>query len=591
MGGLIPDEVVESVRQATDIVQVIGEYVRLEKKGKNFVGICPFHQERDPSFTVSPEKQIFYCFGCGTGGNVFKFLMLQENLTFPEAVYRLARQAGITVPRTERHREGTRAWLEEQAWEINAMVRDFYHHFLIHRPEAEEARSYLERRGVSRHTREIFQLGYAPPGWDTLLQFLASRNCSLHRAVDLGLLTRGERGKFYDRFRNRLIFPIYNAQGRVVGFGGRVLDDSQPKYLNSPESPIFNKGKLLFGLHLARAAIREKGYAIIMEGYMDVITAYQHGVRNVVASLGTSLTAEQGHLLSRYTRDVVIAYDADTAGVAASIRGLDLLQQIGFRVRVVTLPEGKDPDEYIRQHGGEKWQQLVETATPLLDYKLNQAAKNGGSSASLLAQVLPNLAAMPGEAEREEGIRRVAARLSLSWEAVRDALRRFNKNPGRKWSNSDKIAKNKHNILANAYNKAELFLLQLLLHYPAYVQEVRRRLGESFPREPGLRRIFTLVCRGERVDPAAWMDELNEEEQRLLSRLLMEKIPGGDPVKIISDLTRAVERSYLQEQRERLVQELAEAERVGDQGRIVRVLGDLQKLLQKSKPLLERGNE
>lgn len=594
MGGLIPADVVESVRLATDIVQLIGEYVRLEKKGKNYVGSCPFHQERDPSFTVSPDKQIFYCFGCGTGGNVFKFLMLQENLTFPEAVYRLADRAGITVPRPGGPREGSRAWLEEQAWEINAMVRDFYHHFLTHRPEAKEARSYLERRGVSRHTQGIFQLGYAPPGWDTLLQFLASRNCPSHRAVELGLLIRGERGKLYDRFRNRLIFPICNAQGRVVGFGGRVLDDSQPKYLNTPETIVFNKGQLLFGLHLARAAIREQGYAIIMEGYMDVITAHQHGIHNAVASLGTSLTAEQGHLLSRYTKDVVIAYDADTAGVAATIRGLDLLQQLGFRVRVVTIPEGKDPDEYIRQHGGEKWRQLVETAASLLDYKLSQAAKKGGDAASLLAQVLPNLAAMPGEVEREEGIKRVAARLSLSWEAVRDALQRFSRNSGKKWPNPDKIAKNKHNIIASGRNKAELLLVQLLLHYPGYVREVRQQLGESFPRDPGLRQIYQFICReGEavRVDPAAWMHELDEEEQHLLSQLLMEKIPGDDPVKIIPDLVCTIQRSNIQEKRERLVQELAEAERIGDQGRVARILSDLQSLLQTGKPLLERGNE
>ncbi len=582
MGGLIPADVVESVRLATDIVQLIGEYVRLEKKGKNYVGSCPFHQERDPSFTVSPEKQIFYCFGCGAGGNVFRFLMLYENLTFPEAVRRLADRAGIVVPRFSGPREGSRAWLEEQAWEINAMVRDFYHHFLTHRPEAREARNYLEKRGVSRHTQGIFQLGYAPPGWDTLLQFLASRNCSYRQAVELGLLVMGERGKPYDRFRNRLIFPICNAQGRVVGFGGRVLDDSHPKYLNTPETMVFNKRQLLFGLHLARAAIREKGYAIIMEGYMDVITAHQHGIHNAVASLGTSLTAEQGSLLSRYTKDVVIAYDTDAAGVAATIRGLDLLQQLGFRVRVVTIPEGKDPDEYIRQHGKEKWQQLVETATSLLDYKLSRAAEKGGDTATLLAQVLPNLAAMSGEVEREEGIKRVAARLSLSWEAVKDALQRFNKNAGKKWPNPDKIAKKKHNIIEDARSKAEFMVVKLLLQYPGYLTEVRRELGESFPRDPGLRQIYQFICRNEeavRVDPAAWMHELDEEGQYLLSRLLMEKVPGEDPVKIIPDLVYTIKRNNVQEQREKLVQELAEAERVGDRGRIVRILSDLQDLL------------
>ncbi|MGB9826778.1 MAG: toprim domain-containing protein, partial [Desulfofundulus sp.] len=338
----------------------------------------------------------------------------------------------------------------------------------------------------------------------------------------------------------------------------------------------------LFGLHLARAAIREKGYAIIMEGYMDVITAHQHGIENAVASLGTSLTAEQGHLLSRYTKDVVIAYDADAAGIAATMRGLDLLQQLGFRVRVVTIPDGKDPDDFIRQHGKEKWQQLVETASSLLDYKLGRAFEKGDGVASLLDEVLPNLAAMSGEVEREEGIKRVAARLSLSWEAVRDALKQFNKNRGKKWLNPDKIAKNKHNIIASPRNKAESLLVQLLLNYPRYAGEVRRELGDSFPRDPVLRQIYQLICRDSevvRVDPAAWMQELDEEGQHLLSRLSMEKIPGDDPVKIIPDLLSTIKRNMLRERRETLIQELAEAERVGDQERVIRILGDLQSLV------------
>lgn len=587
MGGLIPEEFIESVRLATDIVQLVSEYVRLEKRGKNYVGSCPFHQERDPSFTVSSSKQIFYCFGCGAGGNVFKFLMLCENLTFPEAVHRLAARAGIPLPVFTGHTVQFRTQLQERAWEVNCMARDFYRHYLNHHPEAGPARSYLERRGLSRETQEIFELGFAPPGWGSLLHFLTTRNCSKEEVVNLGLAVTGDRGRPYDRFRNRLIFPICNPQGRVIGFGGRVLDDdSQPKYLNTPETIVFNKGQVLYGLHLARPAIREEGFAIIMEGYMDVITAHQYGIRNAVASLGTSLTVEQGKLLLRYTKDVVIAYDADAAGVAATLRGLDLLQNLGCRVKVVTVPEGKDPDEYIRQHGKEKWQRLVERAESLLDYKLRRAIEKGDTTPAILAQVLPNLASMPGELEREEGIKQVAARLSLSWEGVRDALRHFLKNEGKKWSIPDKIAKKTHNIMKNSPDvrfRAEYTLIQLLLEQPYRLPDVRRDLGESFPRDAGLLQIYRLLCRESfttGINPAGWMDQLDEAGQQLLGRLLVEKIPGGDPVQIINDLKSTIKRIDRQELKVRLVQELAEAERVRDQDRTAWILNQLQQLLQ-----------
>ncbi|MBE3586959.1 MAG: DNA primase [Thermoanaerobacteraceae bacterium] len=595
MSGLIPADIVESVRKATDIVQLIGEYVRLEKKGKNYVGSCPFHQERDPSFTVSPEKQIFYCFGCGAGGNVFRFLMLSENLSFPEAVHRLAARVGIAIPRTGGAAENSAARLQERAWEVNGLARDFYRQYLNRRPEAVHARSYLQKRGVSSQTAEIFQLGYAPPQWDALLHFLASRGCSSREAVSLGLLVAGERGKPYDRFRNRLIFPICDAQGRVAGFGGRVLDDGQPKYLNTPETVIFNKRHLLYGLHLARAAIRELGFAIIMEGYMDVVTAHQHGINNAVASMGTSLTPEQGKLLLRYTNQVVIAYDADAAGEAATGRGLDLLQELGFRIRVVNVPEGKDPDEFIRLHGREGWRELLARAESLLDYKLNRSFQEGGDSAAMLARVLPNLAAMPGELEREEGIRRVAARLSLSWEAVKDALKRYQSTGGKKWSNPDKNVKNKHNIIKspdNARFKAEFILLQILLQQPHLLPDLQREVGPSFPKDAGLREIYQFLCRfGVKGDnPARWMDELTEQGQRMLSQLLLEKTPGSDPVKIMPALVKVIRNDDQQEQKTKLLHDLAEAERKGDKEQVALVLSQLQELVRfQNKGALKKG--
>ncbi|WP_035107830.1 DNA primase [Desulfovirgula thermocuniculi] len=576
MGGPIPAEALEAVRLATDIVQLVGEYVRLERRGKNYVGLCPFHAEREPSFTVSPDKQIFYCFGCGVGGNVFKFLMLLENLTFPEAVHKLAERAGIALPRFAGAGEEPKSRPEEEAWEVNALARDFFRQCLK-RPEGREAREYLERRGISSYTQELFQLGYAPPGWDNLAQFLSSRGCPVKLAVDLGLLAVGERGRPYDRFRHRLIFPICNAQGRVVGFGARVLDESQPKYLNTPETPVFSKGKVLFGLHLAKGAIREKGYAIIMEGYMDVITAHQHGISNAVASLGTSLTQDQARLLSRYTRRVVIAYDSDAAGVAATVRGLDLLQQEGFSVRVAVIPQGKDPDEFIRHQGRERWNELVERSLTLLDYKLDWAVKKGEGLSAALAQVLPNLAAMEGELERQEAIKHVAARLSVSWEAVKDALRRYSAEAGKKWAKSDKNVKRVHTIVENTPLNAELLLVRLLLRYPEYLPLVQQELPGFSPHDPDLSRIYFFLCR--QGNPAGWMNELGERGQDLLGYLLVEDLPLEDPARVVRDLIANLRQRARRLERERLIQELAEAERLGDEGRVQRVLSRLQELL------------
>lgn len=582
MGALIPEEIVETVRAHTDIVQLVSEYVHLERKGKNYSGICPFHEDKDPSFTVSPGKQIFHCFGCGVGGNVFKFLMLAENLTFPEAVRRLAARCGVAVP--ERVVDSPAARRRERAWELNAAARDFYRHQLLHLPEAAAARDYLARRGVSAEIQEAFQLGYAPSGWRALTNFLTARNFKERELQDLDLAAVGAKG-LHDRFRGRIIFPIFDFHGRVIGFGGRALGDGTPRYLNTSETTVFNKGHVLFGLHLARAAIREKGFAVIMEGYMDVIAAHQFGVNNAVASLGTSLTAEQIKLLTRYTRDVVIAYDADAAGVAATLRGMELLQQAGCRVKVVTVPAGKDPDEFLHRYGADGWRELLARAQTLLDYKLHRVLEKGGDTAALLQEVLP-LLARTGEVEREEGVRRVAARLNLSLETVKEVLRRYIEEQGKKWSNPDKIAKNKHNIIkselrSDAVSRAEEALVQLMVGQPALVDRVRREMGDWEPANGLLRTVYRELCRaGGVVTPAALLDRLDEAAQQSLTRLLVANIPGVEqPALVLPDLLATLKRKSRQEEKNRLMERLAEAERMNDQEQVIRILEELKSIL------------
>ncbi len=598
MEGKVSTEVLETIRHQTDIVNLIGKYVSLEKKGHNYTGLCPFHQEKKPSFTVSQEKQVFYCFGCGTGGDIYKFLMLAENLTFPEAVQNLATQAGvrIPVPAYLGNEEQTRK--KEQLWKINELAKNFYHYFLTKQPEAQPARDYLAKRGLSLVALKSFQLGYAPASWTTLLDYLKQQNCLTGEIMDTGLVISSEHGKGYDRFRNRLIFPIYDFLGRVVGFGGRVLDDSLPKYLNTPESSIFNKRNILYGLNLARSSIREQGFALIVEGYLDAITAHQFGLANTVATLGTSLTEEQARLIARYTREAVIAYDADLAGEVAALRGVDILHASGCLVRVVTIREGKDPDEYIRLKGINAWKELVANALPLLEYKLIKAKQKKGTTRVILQQVLPNLASYKDAVEQEEGIRKVAAYLNLSWEVIKNEIKQFETQQRKVRPDSDKNVNSSYNrninpqmllkLPVNRRTRAELELLQLLLVEPTFLVLVRQELGEYAFKETNFNKIYRCLkqtyTEGAHPNPVSWLHQLDEEAQKVLNRLLVERIAIDKPEERTTALIKTIKEINRQEQQTHLLQELAEAEKTGDKEKVALMLAALKQIFKDGKP-------
>jgi len=593
MGNFIAEDVLETIRLQVNIVELVSEYVRLEKKGKDYVGLCPFHQEKTPSFTVSERKQIFHCFGCGVGGNVFKFIMLTESLSFPEAVRQLAARAGVFIPVTERADEQKRA-KTERAWEINTMARDFYRRILTSRAEGSVAREYLLKRGLDEKIQEQFQLGYAPEGWTMLVDYLLGQECLSTEIVDLGLAAIDERGRIHDQFRRRIMFPICNPQGKVIGFGGRVLGDALPKYLNTKETSVFSKGHVLYGLDLTRTAIREKGFAIIMEGYMDVITAHQFGIKGTVASLGTSLTEEQCRLLLRYTKEVMIAYDADAAGVAAALRSLDLLQELGCRVRVVTIPQGKDPDEYLRRYGGEGWEALLRQAEPLLEYKIRHASRVTSDVKEILQRVIPNVAGMVSPVEQEEGIKTIVSHLNLSWEVVKSELKRFRLDQRKKWPIPDKIAKKTHNIVQsklNAKEIAEQEIISLILQNPGYLPVVKRELGEKFLEDPVLKKIFLLVCQNEKYNPAGWMNRLDDHEQAILSRLMLERPVQDDMLGTLRDLIATLKVYDRKARRVHLLQELAQAERVHDYRQEACLLEDLQQLLEIDRGKSTRSEE
>jgi len=361
------DELIEEIRINNDIVDVVSEYVRLEKRGKNYFGLCPFHREKTPSFSVESEKQIFYCFGCGKGGNVFQFISLAEKLDYIEAVKLLADRAKIVLPESDDAQEAERAKLRKQVLSINLSAARYYNDAL-HSEKGRIALEYLKKREISEQTVRKFGLGYSTDDWDSLYRHLKADGFTDEEMLKSGLIMQSSKGNLYDRFRGRLMFPIFDIRGSVIGFGGRVLDNSMPKYMNSPETVVYNKGKHLYALNFAKNSGSKN--LIVVEGYMDTISLYQRGINNAVASLGTALTESQGRILKKYAEEIVISYDADTAGQAATMRGLNLLNDIGCNVKVLTVPDGKDPDEYIRKNGANGFKKLADGALSLVEYKI-----------------------------------------------------------------------------------------------------------------------------------------------------------------------------------------------------------------------------
>ncbi|MFH1305049.1 MAG: DNA primase [Candidatus Omnitrophota bacterium] len=370
--GMIPQEVIDSILDRLDIVEIISGYIQIKKSGRNFKACCPFHNEKTPSFVVSPDKQIYHCFGCAAGGNVISFVMKYENMEFPEAVKLLAAGAGVSLPETGRNSSRSSTG---HLYEINQTAADFYHDILMSE-EGRGALEYLKARGLDDKTLKTFMVGYAPQGWENFKTFCVKKKIPLEFARKAGLTIPSEKGKGdYDRFRNRIIFPIFSERGRVLGFGGRVLDNSLPKYINSPETPIYSKSNVLYGLNFSRQAIRDEKYVIITEGYLDVISSFKHGSTNVVATSGTALTASQVVILKKYADTAVMVFDADQAGEAASLRGLDILLQNGMKVKIATLPEGEDPDSFVRKNGRKKFEKIIDDAKGLFDYKLDLLIK------------------------------------------------------------------------------------------------------------------------------------------------------------------------------------------------------------------------
>ncbi len=420
MSPLYSQDQLDLVNSSNDIVEIVSQYLPLKRSGRNFKALCPFHNEKTPSFTVSPEKQIFHCFGCGAGGDVFSFVMRKENMTFPEAVRYLARRANVRLPEADPRAASRR----EKLYELHQMAAEFYHWGLTKSRAGERAREYLQSREFSPETIAAFGLGYAQPGWESFLNRAQKKDYPEELLVEAGLVIRREKGGGgYDRFRNRLMIPVRDVRGRPIAFGGRVLDDSLPKYINSPQTPLFHKGSVLFGLDRARAPIGKAGEAIIGEGYFDVIRAHQEGMENMVCSQGTAFTGVQAQVLKRYTDKVVVAFDSDQAGTAAALKGLAVFLEKNFEVRIALLPPGEDPDSFIRRNSAPAFRELAAAGPPLLDFKLDWLCRNFDISTDrgrleVSREMLESISQIENAVLRETYGRKLAERLGVSPRAV-----------------------------------------------------------------------------------------------------------------------------------------------------------------------------
>jgi DNA primase len=519
----------ERVKQQADIIRVIGEYIRLKKTGQNFTGLCPFHQEKTPSFAVHPVRQIYHCFGCGAGGDVFQFVMEMDKSTFPEAVRTVAEKCGIPIPKPrERSPEQRRENLQRAAIvEMHKQAADFFSHQLHHTAEGRAACAYLEDRGLDMETIQRFALGYAPSSGDALRRRLGEPGSGGRGDQDKlleasGLFSRDQGGRLYDRFRRRIMFPIANEAGKIIAFGGRAIGDDMPKYMNSPETAIYSKSSVLYHLDRAKEALRQNDFGVLVEGYMDAIAVARAGIMNVVASCGTSLAESQIKLLSRFTSRIVVNYDPDTAGQAATERSLALLLEREFDVRVLALPGGADPDKFLKEQGADAYRKLLAQAPAYLDYLIGRARQMDRTTAAgkvhALNFLMPYVQRLPNRLLRSEWATRIASELRVDEPVLREALRRAA-------AERRSEVKPKPELLAPAVKPAERQLMQMLVEADGFREKLAHEIvSAGLHRGLETERIIELLISkvGERPDPATLGSGLEERDRRVLFEVLFQ---------------------------------------------------------------------
>lgn len=601
--GPVPEEFVENVRSGIDIVELISEYVPLKKSGQNYMGLCPFHREKTPSFSVSPAKQIFYCFGCGIGGNVFSFLMKMENLPFLQAVELLADRLGMDVPLSRGAREKHEC--KERFCELNAQAAKYYHRILLHEAEAEGARRYLTRRGVKRNSWERFLLGFAPDSGSGIWEYLRGKGFSLQEICQLGLFSE-RYGSLQELFRGRVIFPICDVRGRCLGFGGRSLGNEEPKYLNSPESFIFNKSRNLYGLHLAVPAVRQEKRVIVVEGYLDCITVQEYGFSNTVAALGTAFTQEQSRLLLRYTKDIILAFDQDAAGSAATMRGAGFLQEMGARVSVLDLPQAKDPDEYLRSHGRDAFADALENCmTDYFEFRLEQLLRQYNPDrilerGEIARELMEEMAKISNYVVREGFIQMAAQKMHTSEEAVSLELTRYlNKQRRQK----DKTDKNRDNMVQGkqtfensripASEAARRGLFRFMCQDPRFLERVQKEHIDDMVFTGELEDYRKLFEEPNWASPAELIEQAAAGSRGRLAGMLISGeesyLDKGQKERLFEDYIRTLKKEQLSQVIEVKQATLRKCEKNDDQEGIKSLLAEIHLLYEELEQLKKSG--
>jgi DNA primase len=600
LANYIPEDKISEIRNTADIVGVISEIVLLKKTGKNYVGLCPFHSEKTASFTVSPEKQIFYCFGCGAGGNIFSFLMKHEGVTFPEAARMLARRYGIEIP-VQNLKPGQKKLLSEKEdlLKINKEAMVFFHAALCEKPEGKKAMAYLQKRGITQETVNRFRVGYAPARWDNMVRFFTQKRVPLSLVEKAGLiLPRKNKDGFYDRFRDRIIFPIYDLNQQVIGFGGRVMDDALPKYLNSPDTPVFNKSRALYGIHLAKSDCRQKGMVYVVEGYFDLLALHQHGIQNSVATLGTAFTAEHLRAIKGYAGRVNLVFDSDEAGIKSAERSIGMFIEGSIDARIVVLPPGYDPDAYLFEFGVEKFLHSADDALGVMSFLVNSAIKKHGLSIEgktrIVADLTARLSTIDDPVARSLCVKEVSERINIGegtiLEKLRDVTSRTRKNLAHgsgslhaggiqkqragKISGTDMGLENGHRL--------ERQIIAMMIHFPEILPEIEQRHlldGFGSNRLKAIGRMILEKCNDKTTPVSEILSGINDTEQReMVAQLAIQEDVWGREgcLRLISQFELSRDR-----RENRLLEKIKAAEKADDHDLLLELLRQKQELLRK----------
>ncbi|WP_022853891.1 DNA primase [Thermodesulfatator atlanticus] len=558
-------EAARQIKEVANIVEVIGEHVSLKRSGRNYLGLCPFHADKKPSFTVNEERQIFHCFGCGVGGDVIAFYMKFHNLDFVSAVKELAARFNIPISFESKENEGKRAKL----FEINEKARRFFENMLWASRAGERVRNYLKERGLSQKVAKAFGLGYAPASYDSLASHLKMAGVDLSLAETAGLLAKRADGSYYDRFRDRLIFPIFDQSGRVAGFGGRILDTGEPKYLNTPETPIYHKGSILYGFYQTRAHIREAKMGFVVEGYFDLLSLYEAGVREAVATLGTALTPHHARLLRSLAKDWYLVFDADEAGIKAALRAAPIFLNEGLFPKVIVLPSGEDPDSFVLRYGEVAFRALTEKAKEIFDFMVEVLSprfpKTPQGRLSLFKEIKPALEAISDPVLYELCLAKVAERIGVSETSLRSSL------------STKAICPHVKNSLGKKYS--ERVVIEFLVHFPKYVGELMSEGISEAIQDERYRRLLEILAE---IEDKTYVDiTLDDLElQGLLSEILLSPPPFEDipPERVVCEIKAWLARRKNKKRLSEIKKAIKEAEAAGQEEEALRLLREYQEL-------------